>query len=276
MLIENSAVKRAANSRFGRLEVRPDNTQHGGERVVCKSSFFTWTVHYLRYSLSRGYQYEVHEMRGRILQAAARAGKPNHLSLGYTEKMDSVVSDRKAFNRHVFEQLNPQTTNAPAQTHTNQDVETIVQQEDSSRVLVINDSAHPEAPGVKKWSNQDNLYDTFWSQKENKLAESGYKNVIRFEKTGNVQSLDNIKLKTGGREPGSKILCAEIARRSERFSHGLPYGEDPPKTTVGCILTYLQFVTPTSGGRHDGLYGSVAFLGYCDPQSNPGLEIYEG
>ncbi len=290
--VDSDTLVRAMNSQFTLLRVQSNEGQ--AQQVTCKSSFFTWAVHCLRYNFSKGYQSRVHTMRHEILRALP--GSPNDPSSpgSPSDTTNDIVRNRRAFNQYTLKQLNassqtaetslqteetsPQTARFPETTidtssppeifagktpdTSHQTADTSLQTAESPETT-INTSSPPEISAGKTWPATDTVYDTFWHKKGEELTQSGYRNLFRFQKKGNTMGCPDIKLSSTGKKPGSEITFAELTLRTERRLQNLYSSSlgNVQKTTAGCVVSFLQLTTPVSGKqRCEGLYGWVDLL----------------
>ncbi len=274
--IDSDTLARTANRQFALIRLQANEGQP--QQVVCKSSFFTWAVHCLRYNFSKGYQGRVHTMRHEILQAlSARLDEPSSPE-DSSGRINNIVRNRRAFNQYTLKQLNA-SSQAVESTET-PTVASSPEKVPADKAWLVGDTPNTSSQAVeptetptvdsspkfsadKAWPANDTMYDTFWHKKGAELAKSGYRNLFRFQKNGSTQDCPNIKLSTTGRRHGSEIIFSEVTQRSECRSQGLSATFSlgiVPKTTAGCVISYLQLTTPISGGRHEKLYGWVSLL----------------
>ncbi len=261
--LDDNARSQLGSARFARLDLI--DGQNNEKVVVCKRSFFTWTVHCLRYQFSSVYRNEVREVRRKILE-----GLGGQTGSGAVQDQDALVSNRRKFNAHLFSLVAPlvdggdENLTASGRTAGRQTGATVPDIGDvkEPRVTGTAGTEVVQSAGVenKQWPEGNGVYDSFWKEKGPDIAGQQFRNVFTFEGLGGhaLALPPDLALKrsmvSGGEElTGSEVLCKKISQEI-----GLGWGRerfDPVctrKSDINCILSYLFLVAPKD--EHTNLF----------------------
>ncbi len=225
MKLDDNARSQLGSARFARLDLI--DGQNNEKVVVCKRSFFTWTVHCLRYQFSSVYRNEVREVRRKILE-----GLGGQTGSGGVQDQDALVSNRRKFNAHLFslveltvdrgdENLTASDKTADRQTEVPVPGVDDVQEHRVTGTVGIE---VVQSAGVenKQWPEGDGVYDSFWKEKGPDIAGQQFGNIFTFtnsESSGDEKiTAPDLALKRsivsgGGELTGSEVLCKKISQK---------------------------------------------------------------
>ena len=125
MKFPNGSLANSASSRFGQFSIQ--KTDGPGDEKVCsynKRTFFSWTVHCLRFRFSKAYRKNVMEERHEILSALDESWQGQKFSANLdssddsydssenTQSVNVTLSSRRRFNRRVSDLLRLDATSA--------------------------------------------------------------------------------------------------------------------------------------------------------------------